>query len=71
MSITLLLHESGEWIETEPLQMKLEKNTPQGVGSAVTYGRRYQISSVLGLASEEDDDGEANEQNKKEEARKH
>jgi len=68
--ITLLLHESGEWIETEPLQMKLEKNTPQGVGSAVTYGRRYQISSVLGLASEEDDDGEANEQNKNKKGKK-
>lgn len=58
---TLLMHESGEWIETEPLILKPEKNTPQGVGSAITYGRRYAISSVLGISSEEDDDGNANE----------
>jgi len=58
---TRIVHESGEWIETKPLQMQLEKNTPQGVGSAITYGRRYALSAVLGIASEEDDDGNANE----------
>lgn len=58
---TLVIHESGEWLETNPLQLKPEKNTPQGVGSAITYGRRYSLSAVLGLASEEDDDGNSNE----------
>lgn len=61
---TRVVHESGEWIETKPLQMKLEKDTPQGVGSAITYGRRYALSAVLGLASEEDDDGNINEPDK-------
>lgn len=58
---TRIVHESGEWIETEPLHMQLEKNTPQGAGSAITYGRRYSLSAVLGLASEEDDDGNEQE----------
>lgn len=54
---TLLLHESGEWIEFEPLVLKAEKVTPQGAGIAITYGRRYSLSAVLGIASEDDDDG--------------
>lgn len=54
---TLLLHESGEWFEPEPLIVKVEKATAQGVGSAVTYARRYSLSAILGVASEDDDDG--------------
>ena len=54
---TMLLHESGEWIEFEPLVLKAEKITPQGAGSAITYGRRYALSAVLGISSEDDDDG--------------
>lgn len=58
---TRLMHSSGEWIETDSLNLKPEKNTPQGIGGAITYGRRYSISAVLGIASEEDDDGNTNE----------
>lgn len=54
---TLLVHESGEWIEFDPLTLKAEKITPQGAGVAITYGRRYSLSSVTGIASEPDDDG--------------
>ena len=54
---TLLLHSSGEWIESDPLPIKKDKMTPQDAGGAITYGRRYQLSSMLGIASEEDDDG--------------
>ena len=54
---TMLIHESGEWIEFEPLILKAEKITPQGAGSAITYGRRYALSAVLGISSEDDDDG--------------
>jgi hypothetical protein len=54
---TLLMHESGEWIETEPLVLKADKATAQGVGSAITYGRRYSLSAMLGISSEDDDDG--------------
>lgn len=54
---TLLMHTSGEWIESDPFCLKAQKVDPQGAGSAVTYGRRYSLSSVLGVAWDEDDDG--------------
>lgn len=55
--ITLLTHSSGEWLECDPLYLKPDKNTPQGMGSAITYARRYSLSSAFGVASEVDDDG--------------
>lgn len=54
---TLLAHSSGEWIKSEIMIMSQDK-TPQGIGSALTYARRYALSALLGVASEEDDDGE-------------
>jgi hypothetical protein len=39
------------------VNMQPEKNSPQAIGSAITYMRRYAISAVLGLIVEEDDDG--------------
>ena len=55
---TILLHESGEWIKGS-FPLLLTKQDPQGVGSAITYMRRYSLSAILGLCTEEDDDGEA------------
>ena len=54
---TTLLHSSGEWIEFDNLVLKADKPTAQGAGSAITYARRYAISSILGISSEDDDDG--------------
>ncbi|WP_308636144.1 ERF family protein [Paenibacillus silvisoli] len=54
---TMLLHESGEWLESEPLVMRPVKNDPQGVGSCITYARRYSLCSMLSLSTGEDDDG--------------
>ena len=54
---TILIHESGEFIETEPLKLKMDKVTAQGAGSSITYARRYALSSILGIASEDDNDG--------------
>jgi hypothetical protein len=62
---TLLMHKSGEWIELEPLTLTAEKLTPQGAGSAITYGRRYTISALLGISSEDDDDGNSLEGKRK------
>lgn len=53
---TILLHESGEYIETEPLYMKPIKNDPQTAGSLITYLRRYSYQAVLNLNTGEDDD---------------
>lgn len=51
-----LLHESGEFM-TSSLTMKLAKNTPQEVGSAATYARRYTLAALVGIVIDDDDDG--------------
>lgn len=53
---TILIHESGEFIEPEPLKLKMDKVTAQGAGSAITYASRYALSAILGISSEDDDD---------------
>ena len=54
---TRLLHLSGEWVSTV-VTLPVEKATAQGAGSAISYGRRYGLSAILGLTAE-DDDGNA------------
>ncbi|MCK9601654.1 MAG: ERF family protein [Sphaerochaeta sp.] len=57
---TRMIHDSGEWMESDPVVMspaKDGKETPQTVGAAITYARRYGLAPMLGVASEEDDDG--------------
>lgn len=54
---TVVVHESGEWLAGlagSPIQ----KQDPQGVGSALTYLRRYAVAAVAGIA-QVDDDGNA------------
>lgn len=53
---TMLLHEGGEWL-SNAVALPLDKATAQGVGSAISYGRRYGLSSLLALTTDEDDDG--------------
>jgi hypothetical protein len=54
---TMLLHESGQWIKSK-LKMPIEKITAQSIGSTITYGRRYGLSAITGIA-QYDDDGNA------------
>ena len=56
---TMLLHTSGQWFRDE-LALTPDKATPQAVGSAITYARRYALAAFAGVAPE-DDDGEAAE----------
>lgn len=55
---TLLMHDSGEWVETT-IKLRPSKLDPQGVGSAETYHRRYCLQAIAGVAAEDDDDGHA------------
>jgi hypothetical protein len=55
---TILVHTSGETISGGPLHVPASKNDAQGYGSALTYARRYSLTSMLGIAPE-DDDGNA------------
>lgn len=54
--VTLLVHEGGGTIESA-MQLPRQGSSWQEYGSAVTYARRYAITALLGIASEEDDDG--------------
>ena len=53
---TVLSHISGEMVEST-FNMKITKNDPQSMGSAITYARRYAIGAILNLNIDEDDDG--------------
>jgi hypothetical protein len=55
---TWLVHESGATMQFESLPMPLADRKPQAVGSAITYGRRYALAAICGLAPD-DDDGQA------------
>lgn len=55
---TILMHESGASV-TGTLHLRPSKSDPQGVGSAVTYGRRYSLLAMTGAAPEDDDGNSA------------
>lgn len=54
---TMLIHKSGEFV-SETLEIPVAKFDAHGIGSGITYGRRYGMMSVLCLAAV-DDDGNA------------
>lgn len=53
---TLLMHSSGQYIGSE-VPIIAEGGTNQQFGSALTYMKRYQLSALVGIAADEDDDG--------------
>lgn len=55
---TWIIHESGGMLQFAPLTMPLGKRDAQAVGSAISYGRRYAITAICGIAAD-DDDGQA------------
>lgn len=56
--ITTLAHGSGQWMRSY-MPIITEKNNAQGIGSAITYMRRYSLSAIAGITCDEDDDGNA------------
>ena len=54
---TQLMHSSGQWIRSRTY-MKPAKDDPQGIGSLISYARRYALQAVT-MICPEDDDGEA------------
>lgn len=60
---TLLVHSSGEWIKgllALPIVPGYMKNPLQDLGSAISYGRRYMFTAMVGIAAKrDDDDGQA------------
>jgi hypothetical protein len=57
--ITTIAHSSGQWMRGR-IGAKPTKNDPQGIGSTLTYLRRYSLAAMVGVApAGEDDDGQA------------
>lgn len=53
---TVLIHsESGQWVRARH-EILVKDPDPQGVGSAITYLRRYSLSAMLAIVTDEDDD---------------
>lgn len=60
---TMLAHSSGQYISST-LTMTVTKLDPQAIGSVITYGRRYALAAMVGLAQEDDDGEKAMERSK-------
>ena len=60
---TIIAHESGETLESSELFMPTgangKANAAQAFGSARTYACRYSLSTFLGIAADDDDDGQS------------
>jgi len=55
---TMLCHESGEFISSV-CSSPVSKQDAQGIGSAITYLRRYSLAAMCGIAQEDDDGQQA------------
>jgi|DEB0MinimDraft_3_1074331.scaffolds.fasta_scaffold145031_2 hypothetical protein len=53
--VTMLTHSSGQWIKSR-MHMSMMGNDMKSLGSSLTYARRYALSSMLGLATDDDID---------------
>jgi hypothetical protein len=52
---TLLAHSSGEWVSSEwPVCPISDNSSPQRMGAALTYARRYALFTLVGIAGEDD-----------------
>ena len=60
---TRVQHVSGEYMECD-MKLIIEKQTMQGLGSAITYGRRQSLSAILNLAQADDDGNKASAEGK-------
>ncbi len=58
--VTMLAHTSGQWMKSE-FPLIPSKMDSQGIGSAMTYAKRYSLCGMVGIVADEegDDDGEA------------
>ena len=55
----MLIHQSGEWLETDPFEVPVTKHDAQGFGSACTYSRRFSLMALMAVVGDADDDGNA------------
>jgi hypothetical protein len=60
--LTRLVHESGEFQESK---FPITYDKPQAMGSAITYAKRYALSSICNISADDDDDGNSASATKK------
>lgn len=53
---TTLIHVSGE-TRTSVMPLLVDRANMQGLGSAISYAKRYAWAAALGISADEDDDG--------------
>lgn len=59
---TVLLHSSGEWLSTSiavPVSIVKGLSPAQAVGVCITYGRRYALCALIGIAQADEDNDAA------------
>ena len=52
--VTRLCHSSGQWIESR-MTLMLNKPDMQGLGTAITYARRFSLAAIVGVTQKDDD----------------
>ena len=52
--VSMLMHVSGQWISSR-MPVKTDKDTCQGMGSGITYARRYSLAALVGCVQDDDD----------------
>ncbi len=62
---TITWHTTGQWLSNGITWVPIAKNDAHGYGSALTYARRYSLSTAFGVATEDDDGNAAVEAPKK------
>jgi hypothetical protein len=60
---TILLHESGESMESLTEIVYSKQNDAQSQGSGITYARRYGLQSFVNVGAEDDDGNSSSKQN--------
>jgi hypothetical protein len=56
---TTLMHKSGQWIKSETRMPIGGKKDAHAIGAAITYGRRYGMAAMVGIAQADDDGNSA------------
>jgi hypothetical protein len=59
LCVTVIRNGNGDELRLAPIPVRVDLSQPQSTGSAITYARRYSISSALGVVGIEDDDANA------------
>ena len=70
---TLVLHESGEWLKSSMVmtdtKLSMSSNATQQLGASITYFKRYILSAIFGIATDEDVDGNVDAFQRKQEVK--